>query len=94
LVEVVEVRNIFRPIAPEVPARCDQVPMMAQMQNIIDCPPAPKLDPMGRLYLAKATEQELAGEQLFLGKGRCASCHPPQTSSTIICTVECMQPRS
>jgi cytochrome c peroxidase len=32
-----------------LPDRFDQVPMMAQMQNIIDFPPATKLDPSGRL---------------------------------------------
>lgn len=63
-----------------LPDRFDQVPMMAQMQNIIDFPPAPKLDPSGRLDPAKATQQELAGEQVFLGKGRCAECHIPQMS--------------
>ena len=42
-----------------LPDRANQVAMMAQMQNIIDFPPAPKLDPMGRLDPAKATEQEL-----------------------------------
>ncbi|BDV36072.1 cytochrome B6 [Methylocystis iwaonis] len=63
-----------------LPNRPDQVAMMAQMQNIIDFPPAPKLDPTGRLDPAKATQQELSGEKLFLGKGRCAECHIPQTS--------------
>ncbi|MDI4235199.1 cytochrome B6 [Bradyrhizobium sp. Arg237L] len=63
-----------------LPDRFDQVPMMAQMQNIIDFPPAPKLDPLGRLDPSKATQQELAGEQVFLGKGQCAQCHMPQTS--------------
>ena len=63
-----------------LPDRANQVAMMAQMQNIIDFPPAPKLDPFGRLDPAKATEQELAGEQVFLGKGRCAECHLPQTA--------------
>jgi cytochrome c peroxidase len=53
---------------------------MAQMQNIIDFPPAPKLDPLGRLDPKKATKQELAGEAVFMGKGRCAQCHIPQTS--------------
>jgi cytochrome c peroxidase len=62
------------------PDRVDHVPMMAQMQNIIDFPPAPKLDPTGRLDPSKATEQELAGERVFMGKGRCAECHIPQTS--------------
>jgi cytochrome c peroxidase len=62
---------------PNLPDRTNQVAMMAQMQNIIDFPPAPKLDPFGRLDPAKATEQELAGERVFFGKGRCAECHVP-----------------
>jgi len=62
------------------PDRVDQVPMMAQMQNIIDFPPAPKLDPMGRLDPGQASQQELAGERVFMGKGRCAECHIPQTA--------------
>jgi cytochrome c peroxidase len=62
-----------------LPERHDQVAMMAQMQNIIDFPPAPKLDPAGRLDPAKATQKELAGEKVFLGKGRCAECHVPGT---------------
>ena len=61
-----------------LPDRPNQVAMMAQMQNIIDFPPAPKLDPMGRLDPRKATQQELAGEKVFMGKGRCAECHIPQ----------------
>jgi cytochrome c peroxidase len=63
-----------------LPNRVDQVAMMAQMQNIIDFPPAPKLDPFGRLDPAKATPQELAGEKVFMGKGQCAACHIPQTA--------------
>jgi len=63
-----------------LPDRPNQVAMMAQMQAIIDFPPAPKLDPLGRLDPAKATQQELAGEQVFLGKGRCAACHIPQAN--------------
>ncbi|MGX9426196.1 MULTISPECIES: cytochrome b6 [Bradyrhizobium] len=63
-----------------LPDRFDQVPMMAQMQNIIDFPPAPKLDPLSRLDPSKATQQELEGERVFLGKGQCAQCHVPQTS--------------
>lgn len=50
---------------------------MAQMQNMFDVPPAPKLDPSGRLDPAKATQAELAGEKIFFEKGRCASCHLP-----------------
>lgn len=63
-----------------LPDRPNQVAMMAQMQNIIDFPPAPKLDPFGRLDPALASESELAGEQVFLGKGRCAECHRPETA--------------
>ncbi|WP_040674102.1 cytochrome b6 [Nitrobacter sp. Nb-311A] len=65
-----------------LPDRPNQVAMMAQMQNIIDFPPAPKLDPFGRLDPKKATEQELRGEQVFMGKGRCAECHIPTMSFT------------
>jgi len=63
-----------------LPDRTNQVAMMAQMQNIIDFPPAPKLDPFGRLDPGQASEQELKGEQVFMGKGRCAECHIPQLS--------------
>src|ERR671926_1767228 len=51
-----------------LPDRTNQVAMMAQMQNIIDFPPAPKLDPLGRLDPAVATQDELAGERVFMGK--------------------------
>ncbi|HEX4145941.1 MAG TPA: hypothetical protein VHY91_20745, partial [Pirellulales bacterium] len=49
---------------------------MAQMQNMLDFPPAPKLTVIGRLDPAKATESELAGEKLFFGKAQCSVCHP------------------
>lgn len=56
----------------------DRVPLshMAQMQKMIDFPPAPKLDPItGHLIKERATAAELRGEQIFLGKGQCSSCH-------------------
>jgi cytochrome c peroxidase len=54
-----------------------QVSHMAQMQNMFDFPPAPKLDPVtGRLVRARATESEVRGEDIFFGKGQCANCHP------------------
>ena len=53
-----------------------QVAHMAQMQNMFDFPPAPKLNAMGRLDPTKATPSELRGEQIFSGKGQCAVCHP------------------
>ncbi|HEY1895936.1 MAG TPA: hypothetical protein VGG62_06675 [Terracidiphilus sp.] len=62
------------------PDRVDQVPMIAQMQNIIDFPPAPKLDPLNHLDPSKATQQELAGERVFMGNGHCAACHLPETA--------------
>ena len=52
------------------------IPHMAQAQNMLDFPPAPKLNRLGRLDRSKATEQELAGEALFFGKAQCAECHP------------------
>jgi cytochrome c peroxidase len=55
-----------------------QVSHMAQMQNMLDFPPAPKLDPAtGRLDRSKASESEARGEELFFGKARCVTCHPP-----------------
>jgi cytochrome c peroxidase len=53
-----------------------QVSHMAQMQNMFDFPPAPKLTPLGHLDPEKATESELRGETLFFGKAQCAVCHP------------------
>ena len=50
---------------------------MAQMQNMFDFPPAPNLDVFGNLDRSKATEEELRGEQVFNGKGRCGECHTP-----------------
>ncbi|MBS3757096.1 MAG: cytochrome B6 [Desulfobacterales bacterium] len=59
-----------------LPDRASQVAMMAQMQNMLDFPPAPKLDPSGRLIKEKASDKELRGEEIFFNKGRCAECHP------------------
>jgi cytochrome c peroxidase len=53
-----------------------QVSHMAQMQNILDVPPAPKLTALGRLAPERATESEQRGERLFFGKAQCAVCHP------------------
>jgi cytochrome c peroxidase len=60
-----------------LPDRPNQVAMMAQMQNIIDFPPAPKLDAFNKLDPSQASPEELAGEKIFMGKGRCAECHVP-----------------
>ncbi|AUX26723.1 cytochrome B6 [Sorangium cellulosum] len=56
--------------------RGHQTHTMSEFQAILDFPPAPKLDVEGRLDPAKATPEELRGEQVFHGKGRCGSCHP------------------
>ena len=56
--------------------RGSQVHFMAEFQALLDFPPAPKLDPFGRLIKGNATESELKGEAVFFGKGRCAECHP------------------
>jgi cytochrome c peroxidase len=58
-----------------------QVSHMAQMQNMFDFPPAPKLNPVtNRLDPAKASESEKRGEELFFGKAQCVNCHLPQQS--------------
>jgi cytochrome c peroxidase len=56
--------------------RGSQVHFMAEMQDLFDFPPAPKLNLLGRLDPAKATESESRGQELFFGKGQCGSCHP------------------
>ena len=50
---------------------------MAEFQEILDFPPAPKLDVFGRLDPAKASAAEMRGEKLFFSKARCAECHVP-----------------
>jgi len=57
--------------------RGSQVHAMAEFEELLDFPPAPKLNVMGKLDPAKASESELRGEALFHGKGQCASCHTP-----------------
>ena len=63
-----------------------QVSHMAQMQNILNFPPAPKLTPLGRLDPEKATESELRGEKLFLGKASARSATRRHSTSTTRCT--------
>jgi cytochrome c peroxidase len=57
--------------------RGSQVHFMAEVQELFDFPPAPKLDIYGRLNPSKATESERRGEALFFGKANCAICHIP-----------------
>jgi cytochrome c peroxidase len=56
--------------------RGSQVHFMAEFQELLDFPPAPKLNIMGKLDPKKATEAELKGQELFFGKAECAVCHP------------------
>ena len=56
--------------------RGSQVHFMAEFQEMLDFPPAPKLDVLGHLDPSKATEAELRGEKLFHGKAQCSVCHP------------------
>jgi len=56
--------------------RASQVHFMAEFQALLDFPPAPKLNVLGRLDPKKATRSELHGQQVFFGKGECAVCHP------------------
>jgi cytochrome c peroxidase len=57
--------------------RGSQVHFMAEFEELLDFPPAPSLDVFGRLDPAKATAQQLRGEKVFFGKGKCATCHTP-----------------
>jgi cytochrome c peroxidase len=56
--------------------RGSQVHFMAEMQELFDFPPAPKLGIDGLLDPAKASESEKRGEALFFGKAKCSTCHP------------------
>lgn len=55
--------------------RGSQVHFMAEFQELLDFPPAPKLNILGRLTPSLASESELRGEALFFGKAQCATCH-------------------
>jgi cytochrome c peroxidase len=57
--------------------RGSQVHFMAEFQEILDFPPAPKLNVLGRLDPSKATDAEKRGEEIFFGKGQCSVCHQP-----------------
>jgi cytochrome c peroxidase len=56
--------------------RGHQVHAMAEFQEILDFPPAPKLNIEGKLDPRRATAAELRGQELFTGKARCSGCHP------------------
>lgn len=56
--------------------RGSQVHFMAEVQELLDFPPAPKLDLFGKLNTDMATESELRGQEVFFNRGRCSECHP------------------
>jgi cytochrome c peroxidase len=60
--------------------RSVQVHMMAEVQNLLNFPPAPNLRMVdGKLDPSKfaADTPEMRGQALFFGKAQCAGCHPP-----------------
>ena len=57
--------------------RGSEVHNMAEVQELLDFPPAPKLNVYGKLDPALASAAELRGQAVFFGKGQCASCHVP-----------------
>src|SRR6185436_10928797 len=58
--------------------RGSQVHFMAEVQNLLDFPPAPGLGWDGKLNPKKFTadSSEMRGQKLFFGKARCGECHP------------------
>src|SRR4029453_12194375 len=57
--------------------RGSQVHFMAEFQELMDFPPAPKFGIDGRLDPRLASEQEKRGQDLFMGKAKCGICHTP-----------------
>jgi cytochrome c peroxidase len=55
--------------------RGHQVNIMAEFQEMLGFPPAPKLDVLGKLDPGEATTAELRGQEIFFGKGQCGTCH-------------------
>ena len=58
--------------------RGSQVHFMAEVQALLDFPPAPGLGIDGKLDPQKfgADSPEMKGQALFFGKAQCATCHP------------------
>jgi cytochrome c peroxidase len=59
--------------------RGSQVHFMAEFQDLLAFPPAPALDVYGKLDPKKfgPSTPEMKGQELFFGKAKCATCHPP-----------------
>ena len=58
--------------------RGSQVHFMAEVQELLDFPPAPGLGIDGKLDPKKfgPDSPEMQGQKLFFGKAQCATCHP------------------
>jgi cytochrome c peroxidase len=58
--------------------RGSQVHFMAELQNLLDFPPAPNLNLFGMLDPKKlgADTPAMRGQTLFNGKAQCSTCHP------------------
>ena len=58
--------------------RGSQVHFMAELQELLDFPPAPGLTVFGKLDPAMFGPEtpEMRGQNVFFGKGQCAACHP------------------
>jgi cytochrome c peroxidase len=58
--------------------RGSQVHFMAEVQDLLDFPPAPGLGLDGKLDAKKfaADSPEMRGQNLFFGKAQCSTCHP------------------
>ena len=57
--------------------RASQGHFMAEFEELLDFPPAPKLGIDGKVDARKASAQEMRGQALFLGKAQCGTCHVP-----------------
>jgi cytochrome c peroxidase len=55
--------------------RGSQIHAMAEFEELLNFPPAPKLTVFATLDESKATPAELRGQALFFGKGKCGACH-------------------
>src|SRR5467141_802336 len=58
--------------------RGSQVHFMAEVQDLLDFPPAPGLGIDGKLDPKKFEKDspEMQGQKLFFGKAQCSTCHP------------------
>jgi hypothetical protein len=69
--------------------RGGQVDFMADFQEMLDFPPAPKFDVLSKLDPAKTIPAEMRGQEIFFGKGQCATCHqPPYYTDNLMCNLQ------